>query len=101
MNRQHATTPNLSALLGALTATQPWRTQAACKHAIEGGQADPGDWFPKRGETVRILRAKAICAGCPVRLTCLEEYLWEEFGIWGGETEKGRKAIRNGRKGVA
>lgn len=33
-------------------------------------------------------RAKAVCAGCPVRAVCLNEALAtdEEFGIWGGYT---------------
>lgn len=101
MTRDHATTPSLAALVGALTAADPWRADAACRQAIDAGSAEPDDWFPERGDTVRVMRAKQICAGCPARLACLESGLWEPHGIWGGETEKGRKDIRNGRRGVA
>ena len=39
-----------------------------------------------------INRAKAVCAVCPVRATCLEEALLsgEEWGIWGGYTSPER-----------
>ena len=44
-------------------------------------------------------KAKAICRGCPIRLTCLEYALDynEEWGIWGGLTEIERKNLRKAR----
>lgn len=40
-------------------------------------------------------RAKAICAGCPVRSECLADSLDNqiEFGVWGGMTERERRAL--------
>lgn len=40
------------------------------------------------------LEAKAICRGCPVWRDCRKYARKEgvEFGVWGGETEKERKA---------
>lgn len=35
-------------------------------------------------------RAKRICASCPVRRTCLENGMSEEWGIWGGYTKPER-----------
>ena len=62
-----------------------WRTQAACAGLdhlffleVHQGNARP---------------AKAICAVCPVRQTCLDYAITTHayFGIWGGMTEKERK----------
>lgn len=40
-------------------------------------------------------RAKVICQGCPVRLTCLAEALDNkiEWGVWGGMTERERRLL--------
>lgn len=38
--------------------------------------------------------AKALCAKCPVRATCLERGMDEEFGVWGGLTRAERKRLR-------
>lgn len=100
MTREHATTPSLANILGTITSNEPWRDQAACRTAVRNG-ADPDDWFPERGATLAIARAKAVCSTCPAKHACLEDHLWEEHGIWGGETEVRRKDIRNGRRGVA
>jgi len=35
-------------------------------------------------------KAKAICAGCPVRLPCMEDGRDEPFGIWGGVVPRRR-----------
>ena len=45
----------------------------------------------------RIADAKAICAGCPVVLQCLQAALAEnEYGIWGGTTMEERATMRRG-----
>ena len=40
-------------------------------------------------------RAKLVCGGCPVRAECLAEALDNEmeWGVWGGMTERERRAI--------
>ena len=46
--------------------------------------------------------AKKVCAECPYRLACLK-YAMEHpeiLGIWGGLTEKDRKAVRRGTRGI-
>lgn len=41
-----------------------------------------------------IKSAKAICQQCPIRFRCLEIAIAnEEFGIWGGTTERDRKRM--------
>lgn len=42
----------------------------------------------------QIARAKAMCAACPVRRTCLAGGLREEWGIWGGYTRPERFRAR-------
>ena len=40
-------------------------------------------------------KAKTMCAGCPVRTECLAEALDNqiEWGVWGGMTERERRAL--------
>lgn len=40
-------------------------------------------------------RATAVCAGCPVRTECLANALDRriEYGVWGGMTERDRRAL--------
>ncbi|WP_084723377.1 WhiB family transcriptional regulator [Streptomonospora alba] len=47
-------------------------------------------------------RAKLICRGCPVRTECLAEALDDriEFGVWGGMTERERRALLRRRPDV-
>ncbi|CCA58875.1 MULTISPECIES: WhiB family transcriptional regulator [Streptomyces] len=47
-------------------------------------------------------RAKALCAGCPVRAECLAHALDEriEHGVWGGMTERERRALLKRRPTV-
>jgi WhiB family transcriptional regulator, redox-sensing transcriptional regulator len=47
-------------------------------------------------------RAKAVCLGCPVRTECLADALDHrvEFGIWGGMTERERRALLRRRPNV-
>lgn len=46
--------------------------------------------------------AKVVCRGCPVRLECLAEALDAriEWGVWGGMTERERRAILRRRPAV-
>lgn len=78
-----------------LDAEGGWRARAACK------DADPELFFPPPSDAEKAARrAKAICAGCPVRPECLAEALGNriEFGVWGGLTEDERKSERPRRR---
>ena len=48
-------------------------------------------------------RAKQLCAGCPVRTECLAEALDNaiEWGVWGGMTERERRAVLRKRPNVS
>ena len=58
---------------------------------------DPDLSFPERGASTR--EAKEVCRGCVVRDGCLEYALanGEEFGIWGGLSERERRPRRRQR----
>jgi len=47
-------------------------------------------------------RAKQMCAGCPVKAECLAEALDNqiEWGVWGGMTERERRALLHRRPNV-
>jgi WhiB family redox-sensing transcriptional regulator len=70
-----------------------WRRQAACRNG------DPDRLFV-RGAAQR--EAKLVCFGCPVRTECLAEALDHriEFGVWGGMTERERRALLRRRPDV-
>lgn len=65
-----------------------WTRQGLCT------QADPEIFFPPKGNPG--IRAKQICAGCPVRAECLAYAIEadEEFGIWGGLNRAERLKVR-------
>jgi WhiB family redox-sensing transcriptional regulator len=71
------------------TPDQPWRARANCRGI------DPQLFFPERGEDQT--NAKAVCAGCQVRLHCLVAGLDEHHGIWGGTSERERRRLRRNR----
>jgi WhiB family redox-sensing transcriptional regulator len=68
-----------------------WFSDAACR----GMSADL--FFPERGEDVTL--PKSICAKCPVLAPCLDFAVVnsENFGIWGGLAERGRRRVRRDR----
>ncbi|WP_051939796.1 WhiB family transcriptional regulator [Phaeacidiphilus oryzae] len=70
-----------------------WRDLAACN------RTDPEDLFV---DGAAQHRAKAVCMGCPVRTECLAYALDHrvEFGVWGGATERERRAILRRRPTV-
>ena len=71
-----------------------WRYGAACRGA------DLGVFFRGRGESAEP--ARRICARCPVRQPCLD-YALDSIvhGIWGGLTERDRRALRSRHMGAA
>jgi WhiB family transcriptional regulator, redox-sensing transcriptional regulator len=77
-----------------------WHTDAAC-----AGQPT-SLWYPDdRGGNMQARRgdpyaeARLICAGCPVRVDCLNEALAspDYGGMWGGMTQDERKIERRRR----
>ena len=73
--------------------THDWTSAAAC------GEADPDELFVTGAAQNR---AKAVCGGCPVRTECLSDALDNrvEFGVWGGMTERERRALLRRRPDV-
>ena len=68
-----------------------WQSQARC------AEVDPEIFFPERGGSSKA--ARAVCSQCDVRLQCLEYALnnKEQFGIWGGTSERERRRLRKER----
>ena len=70
-----------------------WTDRAACR------DAPPDLFFPVSefgAAAEQITDAKRICAGCPVRVNCLDHALSrsEASGIWGGTTDHERRRLR-------
>ena len=78
---------------GESEARQVWVSQAKCR------AADPDQLFV-RGAAQR--KAATICRHCPVQLECGADALDNrvEFGVWGGMTERERRALLRRRPNV-
>lgn len=72
---------------------QTWHARAQCR------DQDPDRLFVRGAEQ---RQARRVCAGCPVRAWCLAEALDHrvEFGVWGGMTERERRALLRRRPDV-
>jgi WhiB family transcriptional regulator, redox-sensing transcriptional regulator len=72
---------------------EDWASQAACQNR------QPDELFVKGAAQNR---AKQLCMGCPVRTECLAEALDDriEWGVWGGLTERERRALLRRRPNV-
>ncbi|MBO1766148.1 WhiB family transcriptional regulator [Allobranchiibius sp. GilTou38] len=72
---------------------QSWAARAACR----GGA--PDELFA-RGAAQQS--AKLVCQGCPVVAECLADALDNrtEYGVWGGMTERERRALLRRRPDV-
>jgi WhiB family redox-sensing transcriptional regulator len=70
-----------------------WTTRARCR------TTDPDELFVQGAAQNR---AKQVCLGCPVRTECLADALDNrvEFGVWGGMTERERRALLRRRPDV-
>ena len=73
--------------------TKDWASRAACRGT------DPDTLFVQGAAQNR---AKAVCLGCAVRTECLADALDNniEFGVWGGMTERERRALLRRRPNV-
>ena len=69
-----------------------WQKDAACKGK------DTDRWFALESDPATY-EAKQVCAGCPVRESCLQFAIDnpEHFGVWGGLTGRERAKLRNRR----
>ena len=74
--------------------TADWSKNARCR------ASDPDALFVQGAAQNR---AKAVCMGCPVRTECLADALDDrvEFGVWGGMTERERRALLKRRSDVS
>jgi WhiB family redox-sensing transcriptional regulator len=72
---------------------EQWTAQATCR------QSRPDELFVRGAEQHK---AKVVCAACPVRAECLAEALDNriEWGVWGGMTERERRAVLRKRPNV-
>lgn len=72
---------------------EDWSARAACR------TTDPDALFVQGAAQNR---AKALCLGCVVRTECLADALDHqvEFGVWGGMTERERRALLRRRPNV-
>jgi WhiB family redox-sensing transcriptional regulator len=82
----HVVGGNRPAALDAASGGAEWTTRAVC------ATADP-DLLFVTGAAQR--EAAKMCRGCPVKLECLADALDNkvEFGVWGGLTERQRRAL--------
>jgi WhiB family redox-sensing transcriptional regulator len=69
-----------------------WRLLAECQYT------DPDLFHPE--DAGQAWHAKRICRACPVRGECLDHALSasEEWGVWGGMTERQRGRLLAGRR---
>lgn len=88
------------------TSDRKWRDRSSCL------DEDPELFFPLSENggasaskllALQVAAAKAVCDGCPVREQC---FAWametgQDYGIWGGVTEKERRQLRRRQKGAA
>jgi WhiB family redox-sensing transcriptional regulator len=70
-----------------------WANAALCKESA------PDELFVRGAEQHK---AKVVCGACPVRAECLAEALDNEieWGVWGGLTERERRALLRQRPNV-
>jgi WhiB family redox-sensing transcriptional regulator len=70
-----------------------WTTHGNCR------DADPDEFFVQGAAQNRV---KTRCFGCVVRTECLADALDNrvEFGVWGGMTERERRALLRRRPDV-
>jgi WhiB family redox-sensing transcriptional regulator len=83
-------------VLSVAAEAEEWRVLANCRGL------NPDLFYPGPYEDPK--EAKAVCRACLVQVSCLEWALAtrEKHGVWGGESEAGRRRIlrrRTARQG--
>lgn len=84
--------------MGTLIPLGEWEAYAACR------ETPLPLFFPTRGDSETPAFIRRFCNLCPVKAECLEYALQqrERHGIWGGTTEKERRALQAlRRRGVS
>lgn len=62
-------------------------------------ETDPESFFPEPGRIDQNREAKKVCGSCAYKVECLEWALeGNEDGIWGGTTERERRALKRHRR---
>ncbi len=91
-SRTSTTVPSTTALID-ISVEGDWTARAACRGI------DPDELFVQGAAQNR---AKNRCMGCLVRTECLADALDNrvEFGVWGGMTERERRALLRRRPDV-
>jgi WhiB family redox-sensing transcriptional regulator len=76
-----------------MTWVDDWPSKAACR------TSDPDQLFVQGAAQNRV---KTMCISCVVRTECLADALDHriEFGVWGGMTERERRALLRRRPNV-
>jgi WhiB family redox-sensing transcriptional regulator len=76
-----------------MTWASDWAARGACR------RSDPDALFVQGAAQNR---AKSVCMACQVRTECLADALDNrvEFGVWGGMTERERRALLRRRPDV-
>lgn len=86
--REAAAAPRVRTVDPLYVESPEWFADAACR----GGNVDI--FFPERGASTEP--ARAVCRRCTVTIECLTYALdhGEKLGIWGGLSERERRALR-------
>ena len=81
--------------MSVLHAEELWQAKAACRGPQTSLFFPPSHFERKDDKEIREARAKAICATCPVKRSCLDYALRirEPHGIWGGLNEVERRTL--------
>lgn len=92
------------------TADKAWMAHAACARIVDADgitltAAERTALFhPERGDMASVAAARVICAGCPVTGPCFEFAVVlgvSAVGVWGGTSERQRRARRARTEGDA
>ena len=75
-----------------------WQRRAACRGQLADAATSGVDWFPAKGESAEA--AKAVCAGCPVSVECLDYAVGQGAtdGVWAGTSPEERPVPRRQRE---
>ena len=79
-----------------VTGNLDWQRGARCRGDAGRDFYPPFSGERKRDRVAREVRAKAVCATCPVRAQCLDHAVsvGERYGVWGGLTADERLTWR-------
>ena len=81
--------------MSVIHAEELWQARAACRGPHTSLFFPPSHFERKDDKDARETRAKAICARCPVKRSCLDYAvkIREPHGIWGGLNEVERRTL--------